>query len=275
MGIQDWLLSYMEHSFQDAMLQVYGSPENLLEPDASAVLLDCGTNNGVFSRRLGNLLGSDRVYGFEIGATLAREASANAVTIIRADLNRPFPLSGNSVTAITAFNLLEHLVETEQFLSELYRVLKPSGYVIIDTPNLASWHNIAALLLGLQPFSGPNISSMTESDVPIVRRMHRRAHHLPEEPEYLATAEPGRHRHIVVVAYRALVNALKRTGFKVELALGFGYYPLPPALARVASRINPSHAHHMVIKARKPPTASHNERSSNGLSEQTRILPLW
>ncbi len=31
------------------------------------------------------------------------------------------------------------------------------------------------LLLGIQPFSGPNITSMTESDVPIVRHKNRRA----------------------------------------------------------------------------------------------------
>jgi SAM-dependent methyltransferase len=252
MAFENWLLGYMERAFQDAMLQVYGSPKYLLEPDPKAVLLDCGSNNGLFSRQLGNLLGVDQVYGFEIGASLAREAARNAVTIIRADLNRPFPLRDDSLTTITAFNLLEHLVETEQFLAELYRVLKPGGYILINTPNLASWHNVAALLMGLQPFSGPNISSMTESDVPIVRRMHRRAYQLPEEPEYLVTAEPGRHRHIVVVAYRALVNALKRSGFKVEHALGFGYYPLPPALARLASRVDPAHAHHMVVKARKP-----------------------
>jgi hypothetical protein len=38
----------------------------------------------------------------------------------------------------------------------------------------------------------------------------------------------------------------------VEHALGFGYYPLPPGLARLASRVDPAHAHHMVVKARKP-----------------------
>ena len=188
MGFQDWLLGYMEHAFQDAMRQVYGSPEYLLEPDPAAVLLDCGCNNGTFSRKLGDILGTQQVYGIEIGAALAQEAKHNAVRVVRTDLNRLFPFGDGSVTVITAFNLLEHLTETELFLSEIYRVLVPGGYVIINTPNLASWHNIAALLLGLQPFSGPNIRSMTESDIGIVRRMHRRAYQMPEAPEYIATA---------------------------------------------------------------------------------------
>jgi SAM-dependent methyltransferase len=249
---QDWLLGYMEYCFQDAMRQVYGSPEYLLEPDAGAILLDCGCHNGQYARTLGALLASERLLGFEINRALAGQAVASGVGVIRADLNRHFPLRDESVTVITAFNLLEHLVETERFLGECFRILTPGGYIIIDTPNLASWHNIAALLVGLQPFSGPNIASMTESDVPLVRRMHRRAHNLPEEPEYIKSSEPERHRHIVVVAFRALVNALRHAGFSVEQTLGFGYYPLPPPLARLASAIDPVHAHHMVIKARRP-----------------------
>lgn len=233
------------------MRLVYSSPEYLLEPNAQAILLDCGCNEGTFSRQLAARLGTARVIGFEINQGLAQQAARHSVQVVRADLNQRFPFRDKSLHVITAFNLLEHLVETERFLTELHRVLIPGGYTIINTPNLASWHNIAALLLGLQPFSGPNIASMTESDVPLVRRMHRRAYDLPEEPDYLISAEPERHRHIVVVAFRALLNALRRAGFTVERALGFGYYPLPPTLARLASRIDPSHAHHMVIKARK------------------------
>jgi SAM-dependent methyltransferase len=266
MGIQDWLLEYMERCFKAAMAQVYGSPSYLLEPNSAAALLDCGCNNGEFSRRLGDWLGTPCVYGIELGTVLAQAALRRSVRVVCTDLNRPFPFQANSLSVVTAFNLLEHLTETELFLGEAYRVLEPGGYAIINTPNLASWHNIAALLLGLQPFSGPNISSMTESDLPIVRRMHRRAYQMPEEPEYIATTEPGRHRHLVVVAFRALTKALARAGFTVEEALGFGYYPLPPFLARVASRVDPAHAHHMVIKARKPLSRRTETRNPIGLA---------
>jgi len=250
--VQNLLLRYMEYSYQKTAAQIYNSPLWLMEPNAEAILLDCGCNNGLYSRKLASILGTTRVYGLELNRGLAREAAANGVPALRGDVNCAIPLRDNSIHAVTAFNILEHLVETQRFIEELYRVLKPGGYVIIDTPNLASWHNIAALLLGLQPFSGPNITSMTESDVPIVRRMHRRAYDLPEDVEYLEAAEPERHRHIVVVAFRALVRALRRAGFIVEEALGYGYYPLPPLLARFASQLDPAHAHHMVIKVRKP-----------------------
>lgn len=253
---QAWLLRYLEACFQETVRGVYSSPDYLLEPDPNAVLLDCGCNNGIYSQQLGQQLGTKRIYGLEYNQSLAQEAAQYGVQVLCSDLNVAIPLPAHSVTVVTAFNVLEHLVETQRFLSEIYRVLTPGGYAIINTPNLASWHNIAALLMGLQPFSGPNIDSMTESDVPIVRRMHRRAYQLPEEPEYLTLPEPERHRHLVVVAFRSIQKALVRTGFVIEAALGFGYYPLPPALAKVMSRIDPAHAHHMVIKARKPVTGA-------------------
>jgi len=252
--MQQWLLRYFEYCFNETAQGVYSSPEYLLEPDPTAILLDCGCHNGEYARRLGRYLGSEQVYGLEYNHGLAQIARSNGVQVLQADLNSAIPLPANSIDVVTAFNVLEHLVETQCFLTELYRVLQPGGYALINTPNLASWHNIAALLMGLQPFSGPNINSMTESDIPIIRRMHRRAHHLPEEPEYLVVPEPERHRHIVVVAFRSLQKALVRTGFVIEAALGFGYYPLPPVFASVLSQIDPSHAHHMVFKARKPLT---------------------
>ena len=249
---QAWLLRYLEACFQATVRGVYSSPDYLLEPDPHAVLLDCGCNNGLYSLQLGQQLGTRQIYGLEYNQSLAQEAALAGVRVLCGDLNRAIPLPTASVTVVTAFNVLEHLIETRCFLDEIYRVLKPGGYAIINTPNLASWHNIAALLMGLQPFSGPNIDSMTESDVPIVRRMHRRSYQLPEEPAHLDLLEPERHRHIVVVAFRSIQKALLRTGFVVETALGFGYYPLPPALAQIMSHLDPAHAHHMVIKVRKP-----------------------
>ena len=48
--------------------------------------------------------------------------------------------------------LIEHLFDTDHFLDEVYRVLKPNGIFVLSTPNLASIHNRIALLLGYQPY---------------------------------------------------------------------------------------------------------------------------
>ena len=250
--IQNLLLRYFEYLFRDTSTLTYKTPQWMMGHNPQAVLLDYGCGQGLFTMEMAKQLGTLQAVGIELNDLMASQAQSNGVKTLRADLNHPLPFKNNSVHVITAFNVLEHLVETEMFIQEIYRLLIPGGYVIIDTPNLASWHNIAALLVGLQPFSGPNISSMTESDIPIVRRMHRRAHGIPEEGEYYRTSEPERHRHLVVVAYRSLVKAIKRTGLSIDTAIGYGYYPFPPPLSRLLSRIDPYHSHHMVIKASKP-----------------------
>ena len=118
--------------------------------------------------------------------------------------------------------------------------------------NLASWHNIFALLIGRQPFSGPNITNMEDAEVAIVRELHRSDHGLPEEGIQAEPGEPELTRHIVVIAYRSLVELVQRQGFRIESKRGFGYYPFPPLLARGLQRLDPAHAHHTCIKAVKP-----------------------
>jgi SAM-dependent methyltransferase len=48
--------------------------------------------------------------------------------------------------------LIEHMFDPDHLLKEIKRVLKPRGVCILTTPNLSSWANRIALLLGYQPF---------------------------------------------------------------------------------------------------------------------------
>jgi SAM-dependent methyltransferase len=251
--LQGLLIRYFEHCFNHAMTEVYeNTPGILIRRDEDAVFLDCGCHNGEYTRKLADLIGTQNMTGIDINEDLADDAKNNFVHMVVSDMNKPLPFSSDRFDVLTSFNLLEHLIETQLYISEIFRVLRPGGYAILNTPNLASWHNIAALVLGFQPFSGPNINSMTDSDFSIIRRLHRRAHDIPNANEVFITSESERYRHIVVVAFRSLKKALSRTGFILEGVFGFGYYPLPPFLARFASKIDPSHAAHTLIKIRKP-----------------------
>ncbi len=67
------------------------------------------------------------------------------------NLEEKFPLKENSVDLIIAHEIIEHLFDTDHFVKEIKRVLKPGGFVIISTPNLASLKNRLKLLFGLYP----------------------------------------------------------------------------------------------------------------------------
>lgn len=227
--------------------------KEMAEVNPSAWLLDCGCREGINTVEIAQIVQAQKVIGLDYNLRVLRQALAREITPLQADLNDCIPLAKDSIDVIIATDVLEHLVDPYTFVREMYRVLKPGGYIILDTPNLASWHNIFALLMGVQPFSGPNITSMEDADISIVRQMHRATHGLNEEGEYNDHANDKElTRHIVVVAYASLLRLLKRHGFLIEQVRGFGYYPLPPFIAQLFQRLDPRHTHHIVVKARKP-----------------------
>jgi SAM-dependent methyltransferase len=80
---------------------------------------------------------------------IARNAGIDAQVC---DLNRqsiPFP--DCSFDLIFAGEVIEHLIDTDGFLSEVRRCCKPGANLLLTTPNLASFENRARLLLGVYP----------------------------------------------------------------------------------------------------------------------------
>jgi ubiquinone/menaquinone biosynthesis C-methylase UbiE len=244
---------YFDHLYGAMCDQRYIAQKKLVEHDPDALLLDCGSRTGDNTLSLAQPIGTKRMIGLDYNLRSLYQARKRGIIPLHADLNQYLPLSDDSVDLIVATDVIEHLVDPALFVREMHRVLKKNGYAIIDTPNLASWHNIFALLSGLQPFSGPNLTTMEDADLSLVRQMHRKAHGLEEQGEFVEHGEKELTRHIVVVAYRSLIKLLVSVGFQIERAYGFGYYPLPVFLARLFQRIDIAHTHHVLIKARKTP----------------------
>jgi ubiquinone/menaquinone biosynthesis C-methylase UbiE len=243
---------YLDYSLQGEIDRRLMAQLTMLDADEAALYVDCGCHAGYNTLRLSQRIGTQRIIGVDFNERILGDARERGLAGVRCDVNKSLPFRECSVNVITALDVIEHLVETRTFIRELYRVLTPGGYLVLDTPNLASWHNVLALVIGIQPFSGPNITTMLDAELDVVRRIHRAAHQAPEEGEIVDENERELRRHIVVLAYRSLIKLLKHEGFVVEQAQGFGYLPFPPFLAWLLSSLDPVHAHHMLIKARKP-----------------------
>jgi len=246
------LLRYFDYIYRSMRDGRRLTQVRMMETDGRARVLDCGCREGENTIRLSGLTGSTRVIGLDYNRRVLKEAKHRGILSVQADFNQGFPLKKASVDVIIASDILEHLVLPDLFLKELYRALRPGGYIVLDTPNLASWHNIFALLLGIQPFSGPNITNMAETDIPLITDLHRKNLGFKEGMTEMREEGPDLARHIVVIAYVSLLNLLRKVGFQLEEVKGFGYYPFPPLLAKLFQRIDTRHTHHILIKARKP-----------------------
>lgn len=63
------------------------------------------------------------------------------------------PFKDATFDVITSFDLIEHLINPDDFLSESFRILKRWGWLVISTPNLADFYSRITFLFGYTPFS--------------------------------------------------------------------------------------------------------------------------
>jgi SAM-dependent methyltransferase len=126
----------------------------LFTPKTGGLFLDIGCNNGVKSVEFGRFIDARLTLGIDFECLALRESKARGIFAVAVDLNQgaslPFPSS--FFDCIHAGEVMEHLFSPDYLLKEIHRLLKPDGYAVISTPNLASWRNRLALLAGWQPF---------------------------------------------------------------------------------------------------------------------------
>jgi 2-polyprenyl-3-methyl-5-hydroxy-6-metoxy-1,4-benzoquinol methylase len=116
---------------------------------SSKTVLDVGCWDGLVSRTL--LDRGCRVIGLDNSVRAVALAESNGLDARFAELDRPWPVEKNSVDAVLAGEIIEHVLDVDTFVMEAYRVLKPHGYFIVSTPNLAAFGRRLLLLFGLNP----------------------------------------------------------------------------------------------------------------------------
>lgn len=131
--------------------------------------------------------------------------------------------------------VIEHLYNSDNFLSEIYRILKPDGCAIISTENASSWCNILASILGWQIFSLTNFSSRKQG-IGNPLALHK------DDKQNLESWN-----HIRIYSIRGLKEYLEAFGFKVEKIKGAGYFPLPA----IFGDFDKTHCHFMTFKIKK------------------------
>lgn len=206
----------------------------LLSENPSGKILDLGCNDGAWTIRLGKKIKSKHLYGIEINEVAAKKAIKKAINVKIQDLNQKFEFEDNFFDIVHANQVIEHLVNVDNFVVEILRVLKPKGYAIISTENLSAWDNLFALLMGQQAFS-QHISEKWHIG-------NKFSPHFGERIELKSWS------HKIIFTYFGLKQLFQKYGFKNITIKSSGHFPLPNCF----DYIDPVHSHFITLKGYKP-----------------------
>lgn len=100
---------------------------SMLEHNPNAALLDCGCADGELTLKIASKIGSKNIFGVEIVDDLIRKAKQKGISVKQADLNSKLPFDDETIDIVHANQVIEHLFNTDNFISETYRVMKRGG----------------------------------------------------------------------------------------------------------------------------------------------------
>lgn len=123
--------------------------EAYLRRQPKGELLDVGCGDGRVGRRFAAL--GHRVSGIDAAEENVTAARAAGIDARLGDASLPLPYDAERFDVVYSGELIEHLFDTRAFVTELARVTRRGGTVIITTPNLAHLPDRLRLLLGGTP----------------------------------------------------------------------------------------------------------------------------
>jgi len=195
-------------------------------------MVDLGCGYGVLTCIVAEYLGAEEVWGIDIDDERLNSEKPCKIVTLRYDLTKPIPIEKKFDLA-ASFGVIEHLEDWDAFIVNVNTLLKEGGWLLLSAPNLGSWMNRIALLLGYQP-----------RDLEISRK---RLYHVL--PQYRGHPPAG---HIKIATLGAMKEFLEDHGFKVVKA--WSLYAKDNMLANAVDRLLkpiPSLARRFIILARK------------------------
>lgn len=218
--------------------------ETLPERDRPKSLLDLGCGIGGLTLHIARRLGIEEVMGVDINPERLERAAARGIKTLRVNLDMDsLPLADASVGLVTSFGVFEHLVFYDNTMAETARVLKDGGWFLISMPNLGSYLNRAALLLGFQPREVEVSRTVSAGLMPFYRRA-------PSKGVPLG--------HVHTATFRCMRHLLEHYHFDVVTAQGFSpdFGSLAIQLLDLLFGNIPSLSRRFIILAQRKPRSS-------------------
>lgn len=131
---------------------------------------------------------------------------------VKANLDEDgIPFKNKTFDIVYSNQVIEHLLNKDKFVSEIFRVLKNGGLFIIATENIASFDNIISLLFAQEPLSQHSSNRYYLNSF--------------LSPHFMAKkSEVSRENlgHVNVCSYFSLIRLIKMNGVKNVKIKSFG-----------------------------------------------------
>jgi len=169
------------------------------------VFMDLGCGYGLLTFIVADFIGVEKVYFVDIDVErlsllnnkIRSRSSVKEVILLNHDFCKPVDIN-EKVQLVTSFGSLEHVTCWDDVLEDVNNVLVNGGYFLVSMPNLGSWVNRLALLLGYQP-----------RDLEISKK------------KLYGVAPPYGHEvigHVKVATFKAFKEYLMDNGFEIVIA---------------------------------------------------------
>jgi len=113
-------------------------------------ILDIGCYDGTLLSQIKN----NNLFGIEASDWAVQKCQQKNINCQKFYWNDhdKIPFQDNFFDVIIAGEIIEHIFDTDFFLEEIKRILKPNSPLFVSTPNIASLGRRLMLLFGLNPF---------------------------------------------------------------------------------------------------------------------------
>jgi 2-polyprenyl-3-methyl-5-hydroxy-6-metoxy-1,4-benzoquinol methylase len=183
-------------------------------------LLDIGCGDGSFIIKFEKCC---MLFGVDISQKAVEKAKKAGISAFKVDVScEKLPFNDEFFDIVYMGDVIEHLINPDHAVHEVGRVVKSKGFLVLSTPNLASWLNRLLLFLGMQPMF---------SEVSTVRHFGR----LHMRKIQMGHSTPV--GHLRLFTNRALKEFLSYHRFKVMKVEGAPYLELPSSVLNTVDRI--------------------------------------
>jgi 2-polyprenyl-3-methyl-5-hydroxy-6-metoxy-1,4-benzoquinol methylase len=181
-----------------------------------ARLLDAGSGIGFFSevaRDLGaKVVSLDfspaalRVYRRRTATNLGAPRDGRDGAALLAGSVEELPFASGTFDFAMAIDVIEHLYHPDRLLSELHRVVRPGGRVIVETDNESTWFTRRGFR---------RVNNWLQARTPLGRKLAK-----------IRAEIPSTSLHVQTFDFGSLRAALEKVGFRIVRAETFPYLPV-------------------------------------------------